>query len=56
MKKFEDKKAYIKAHGECDAVKELVECLGVRVEDGIEYVYDMLTLSKDEFAHKYNIY
>lgn len=33
--------------------RELVDGLGMNSEDAIEYVYDMKTMSDEEFAKKY---
>ena len=56
MTNINEKKAYIKEAGKCNRVRELVDGLDMEVTDAVDYVYDMLTLTNDEFAHKYNIY
>lgn len=50
---FEDKKNYIKSLDKADMVKELVEGLDMSVETAVSYVYDTLTLTKDQFVAKY---
>lgn len=55
MKGIDEKKAYIKEIDKCNLVAELV-MVGFTVDDATDYVYDMLSMTKDEFAHKYNIY
>lgn len=54
MTNINEKKAYIKESGKCNLVAELVMG-GFTVDDATDYVYDMLSMTKDEFAHKYNI-
>lgn len=50
---FEDKKNYIKSLDKADMVKELVEGVEMSVEAAVSYVYDTLTLTKEEFIAKY---
>ena len=53
MKKIAEMKAYIKEAGKCSLVAELVEGNGTEIEAAVEYVYDMLTLSRQEFGRKH---
>lgn len=50
---IEMKKAYMKENNFAGLVRELVEGGGLEVQDAVEYVYDMKTLSRDEFRQKY---
>lgn len=47
------KKEFIKNNNLTGMVRELVEGLGMNSVDNIEYVYDMKTMSNEEFAKKY---
>jgi hypothetical protein len=47
------KKEFIKNNNLTGMVRELVEGLGMNSVDVIEYVYDMKTMSNEEFAKKY---
>lgn len=47
------KKEFIKNNNLTGMVRELVEGLGMNSVDAIEYVYDMKTISNEEFAKKY---
>lgn len=47
------KKEFIKNNNLTGMVIELVDGLGMSSEDAIEYVYDMKTMSNEEFAKKY---
>jgi hypothetical protein len=47
------KKEFIKNNNLTGMVRELVEGLGMNSVDAIEYVYDMKTMSNEEFAKKY---
>lgn len=47
------KKEFIKNNNLTGMVRELVEGLGMNSVDAIEYVYDMKTMSNEEFAEKY---
>lgn len=53
MKNLESMKSYIREHNFAGLVKELVVGLDMDVASAVEYVYDMKTLSKAEFAGKY---
>lgn len=53
MKTTNEMKTCIKNLNKTHLVKELVEGLDMAVEDAVSYVYDQLTLSKDEFVAKY---
>ena len=54
MKKTVDEmKEFIKAEGKAHLVKELITGLEVTVESAVEYVYDTLTLSNEQFRTKY---
>lgn len=44
---------FIKNNNLTGMVRELVEGLGMNSVDAIEYVYDMKTMSNEEFAKKY---
>lgn len=44
------KKEFIKNNNLTGMVRELVEGLGMNSVDAIEYVYDMKTMSNEEFA------
>ena len=46
-------KNFIKSSGNTGLVKELVENLNMSVEDAVSYVYDTLTLTKEQFVAKY---
>ena len=46
-------KTFIKSSGNAGLVKELVENLNMSVEDAVSYVYDTLTLTKEQFVAKY---
>ena len=46
-------KDFIKSSGNAHLVKELVEGLGMSVEDAVSYVYDTLTLTKEQLVAKY---
>lgn len=50
---FEMKKAYLKEINAAKLVKEFVQGGGLDVEDAVDYVYDMKTLSREEFRQKY---
>jgi hypothetical protein len=47
------KKEFIKNNNLTGMVRELVEGLGMNSADAIEYVYDMKTMSNEEFVKKY---
>ena len=47
------KKEFIKNNNLTGRVIELVDGLGMSSADAIEYVYDMKTMSNEEFAKKY---
>ena len=47
------KKEFIKNNNLTAMVRELVEGLGMNSADAIDYVYDMKTMSNEEFAEKY---
>lgn len=47
------KKEFIKNNSLTGMVRELVDGLGMNSVDAIEYVYDMKTMSNEEFAKKY---
>lgn len=47
------KKEFIKNNNLTGMVRELVDGLGMNSVDAIEYVYDMKTMSNEEFAKKY---
>lgn len=47
------KKEFIKNNSLTGMVRELVDGLGMNSVDAIEYVYDMKTMSNEEFAEKY---
>lgn len=47
------KKEFIKNNNLTGMVRELVEGLGMNSVDAIEYVYDMKTMSNEEFTKKY---
>lgn len=49
----EMKKDFIKAQGKTHLVKELVLGIEIPVKDAVDYVYDHLTLTKEEFKTKY---
>lgn len=53
MKTLEAMKSYIREHNFTCLVNELVTGADMDVADAIEYVYDMKTLSKAQFASKY---
>ncbi len=50
---IEMKKAYLKEINAAKLVKEFVEGGGLDVSDAVDYVYDMKTLSREEFRQKY---
>lgn len=47
------KKEFIKENNLTAMVRELVDGLGMNSVDAIDYVYDMKTMSNEEFAKKY---
>ena len=47
------KKEFIKNNNLTAMVRELVEGLGMNSADAIDYVYDMKTMSNEEFSKKY---
>ena len=47
------KEEFIKNNNLTGMVRELVEGLGMNSEDAIEYVYDIETMSDEEFVKKY---
>lgn len=47
------KKEFIKNNNLTGMVRELVDGLGMNSTDAIDYVYDMKTMSNEEFAKKY---
>lgn len=47
------KKEFIKENNLTAMVRELVDGLGMNSEDAIDYVYDMKTMSNEEFTKKY---
>lgn len=49
----EMKKEFIKNNNLTGMVRELVEGLGMNSADAIDYVYDVETMSNEEFAKKY---
>lgn len=49
----EMKKEFIKNNNLTGMVRELVDGLGMNSADAIDYVYDMKTMSNEEFAKKY---
>lgn len=51
--KTNEMKELIKRNGKAHLVKELVTGMDMDVESAIEYVYDMITLTRKEFANKY---
>lgn len=53
MKSLESMKSYVREHNFTNLVKELVIGLDMDAASAVEYVYDMKTLSKAEFARKY---
>lgn len=46
-------KYFIESSGNAHLVKELVQGLGMSVEDAVSYVYDTFTLTKEQFVAKY---
>ena len=50
---LEAMKSYIKTQGKAHLVKELVVGMDMEVSDAVEYVYDHITMSKEEFSKKY---
>ena len=50
---IDEMKSYIKSQNKTSLVKELVNGMGMEVSDAVEYVYDHLTLSKEDFVKKY---
>lgn len=53
MMKLEAMKSYIRENNLTHLVKELVTGADMDVASAVEYVYDMKTLSKAQFASKY---
>lgn len=53
MMKLEAMKSYIRENNLTHLVKELVTGADMDVASAVEYVYDMKTLSKSQFASKY---
>lgn len=53
MKNLEMMKQYIRENNLTHLVKELVTETDMDVASAVEYVYDMKTLSKAQFASKY---
>ena len=51
--KINEMKEFIKENGKAHLVKELVTGMDMDVESAVEYVYDMITLTREEFASKY---
>ena len=51
--KINEMKEFIKENGKAHLVKELVTGIDMDVESAVEYVYDMITLTRKEFASKY---
>lgn len=51
--KINEMKEFIKENGKAHLVKELVTGMDMDVESAVEYVYDMITLTRKEFASKY---
>lgn len=51
--KTNEMKELIKRNGKVHLVKELVTGMDMDVESAVEYVYDMITLTRKEFANKY---
>lgn len=51
--KINEMKEFIKKNGKAHLVKELVTGMDMDVESAVEYVYDMITLTRKEFASKY---
>lgn len=49
----EMKKEFIKNNNLTGMVRELVEGLGMNSADAIDYVYDVKTMSNEEFAKKH---
>ena len=47
------KKEFIKNNNLTGMVRELVEGLGMNSAEAIDYVYDMKTMSNEEFSKKY---
>lgn len=47
------KKEFIKNNNLTGMVRELVEGLGMNSVDAIDYVYDMKTMTNEEFSKKY---
>lgn len=53
MATLEAMKSYVKIQGKAHLVKELVVGLDMEVSDAVEYVYDHITMSREEFSKKY---
>lgn len=53
MKTLESMKQFIRENNFTALVNELVTGADMDVADAVEYVYDMKTLSKAQFARKY---
>lgn len=51
--KINEMKEFIKENGKAHLVKELVTGMDMDVESAVEYVYDTITLTREEFASKY---
>lgn len=51
--KINEMKELIKENGKAHLVKELVTGMDMDVESAVEYVYDTITLTREEFASKY---
>ena len=51
--KINEMKEFIKENGKAHLVKELVTGMDMDVESAVEYVYDMITVTRKEFASKY---
>ena len=51
--KINEMKEFIKENGKAHLVKELVTGMDMDVESAVEYVYDMITLTRKEFENKY---
>lgn len=47
------KKEFIKENNLTAMVRELVDGFGMNSEDAIDYVYDMKTMTNEEFSKKY---
>lgn len=53
MKTLESMKSFIREHNFTSLVNELVVGADMDVASAVEYVYDMKTLTKAQFASKY---